>query len=172
MPSASAVAAATSATHADREGRFRYRVTMTWVRPGTATAGASLSRRATGPASMVADTFSAVMVVLPCYLHDYKAFHRITIMGEVLAISCVIMCLLFIFVDMGQPQRVLNVALHPTFAPLNRCLEEDWFLLPFELQLQRAHTRTLEAAGILSAAEHELLCEALYARWISRSPTW
>lgn len=57
---------------------------------------------------------SAVMVVLPYYLHNYKVFGRVTILGEFLAISAVILCMLFIFVDMGQPQRVLNVALHPT----------------------------------------------------------
>ncbi|RME28999.1 MAG: menaquinol oxidoreductase [Deltaproteobacteria bacterium] len=57
---------------------------------------------------------SAVMVVLPYYLHDYKLFSKITILGEFLAIPSVIMCMLFIFVDMGQPQRVLNVILHPT----------------------------------------------------------
>ncbi len=57
---------------------------------------------------------SAVMVVLPYYLHNYKVFGRVTILGEFLAISAVILCMLFIFVDMGQPRRVLNVALHPT----------------------------------------------------------
>jgi molybdopterin-containing oxidoreductase family membrane subunit len=57
---------------------------------------------------------SAVVVVLPYYLHDFKAFGRITILGELLAISAVTMCLLFIFVDMGQPMRALNVILYPT----------------------------------------------------------
>lgn len=57
---------------------------------------------------------SAVMVVLPYYLHNYKAFGRITILGEFLAVASVTMCVLFIFVDMGQPMRVLNVLLHPT----------------------------------------------------------
>jgi molybdopterin-containing oxidoreductase family membrane subunit len=57
---------------------------------------------------------SGVMVVLPYYLHNYKAFGRITVLGEFLAIASVIMCMLFIFVDMGQPLRVLNVILHPT----------------------------------------------------------
>ncbi len=57
---------------------------------------------------------SAVMVVLPYYLHNFKAFGRITILGEFLAIAAVIMCMLFIFVDMGQPTRVLNVLLNPT----------------------------------------------------------
>ncbi len=57
---------------------------------------------------------SAVMVVLPYYLHSYKVFARITILGEFLAIAAVTMCMLFIFVDMGQPTRVFNVLLYPT----------------------------------------------------------
>jgi molybdopterin-containing oxidoreductase family membrane subunit len=57
---------------------------------------------------------SAVMVVLPYYLHNYKTFGKMVILGEGLAISAVIMCMLFIFVDMGQPTRVTNVFLHPT----------------------------------------------------------
>src|SRR5512140_694434 len=52
---------------------------------------------------------SAVMVVLPYYLHDYKLFARVTILGEFLAIPAVVMCMAFIFVDMGQPSRILNV---------------------------------------------------------------
>jgi Ni/Fe-hydrogenase subunit HybB-like protein len=55
-----------------------------------------------------------VMVVLPKYLHDYKAFGRITILGEFLAIAAVTMCLLFIVVDLGQPMRLFNVLLYPT----------------------------------------------------------
>jgi len=57
---------------------------------------------------------SAVMVVLPYYLHKYKAFGRMVILGEFLAVSAITMCVLFIFVDMGQPRRVLNMILHPT----------------------------------------------------------
>ncbi|WP_028320007.1 sulfate reduction electron transfer complex DsrMKJOP subunit DsrP [Desulfatiglans anilini] len=55
-----------------------------------------------------------VMVVLPYYLHDYKAFGRITILGEFLAIAAVVMCLLFIFVDLGNPVRIMNVIMYPT----------------------------------------------------------
>jgi Ni/Fe-hydrogenase subunit HybB-like protein len=56
---------------------------------------------------------SAVMVVLPYYLHNHKEFARMTILGEFLAISAVTMCVLFIFVDMGQPARVLNIIRYP-----------------------------------------------------------
>jgi len=57
---------------------------------------------------------SAVMVVLPYYLHNFKVFGKVTILGEFLAIAAVLMCMLFIFVDMGQPFRIMNVFLHPT----------------------------------------------------------
>ena len=57
---------------------------------------------------------SAVMVVLPYYLHDYKAFGKLTILGEFLAIPAVIMCGLFILVDLGQPARMLNIIFYPT----------------------------------------------------------
>lgn len=57
---------------------------------------------------------SAVMVVLPYYLHNYKQFMRITILGEFLAIAAVVMCVLFIFVDLGQPARVFNILLYPS----------------------------------------------------------
>jgi molybdopterin-containing oxidoreductase family membrane subunit len=57
---------------------------------------------------------SAVMVVLPYYLHDFKAFGKMTILGEFLAIAAVIMCMTFIFVDMGMPIRIFNVFLYPT----------------------------------------------------------
>jgi Ni/Fe-hydrogenase subunit HybB-like protein len=57
---------------------------------------------------------SAVMLVIPYYLHDYKKFGKIVVLGEFLAISAVTMCILFIFVDMGQPMRIMNVVLHPT----------------------------------------------------------
>jgi len=57
---------------------------------------------------------SGVMVVLPYYLHDYKTFGKLTILGEFLAVAAVSMCLLFIMADLGQPLRALNVLLHPT----------------------------------------------------------
>ena len=56
-----------------------------------------------------------VMVVLPYYLHDYKAFGKVTILGEFLAIASVLMCVTFILVDLGQPMLVLNVFIY--FSP-------------------------------------------------------
>jgi Ni/Fe-hydrogenase subunit HybB-like protein len=56
---------------------------------------------------------SGVMVVLPFYLHDYKAFGRLTILGEFMAIVAVLMCGLFVMVDLGQVTRVLNIIMYP-----------------------------------------------------------
>lgn len=57
---------------------------------------------------------AGVMVVIPYYIHHYKAFGRITILAEFMAVGAVSMCLLFILVDLGNPVRALNVMLHPT----------------------------------------------------------
>lgn len=54
------------------------------------------------------------MLVLPYYIHDYQAFGKLTILGEFLAIASIVMCGMFIMVDLGQPLRGLNVFLHPT----------------------------------------------------------
>jgi len=63
---------------------------------------------------MVGVAAGGVMVVIPYYLHDYKAFGRITVLGEFLAIASLIVCMLSVVVDLGQPMRVLNVILHPS----------------------------------------------------------
>jgi Ni/Fe-hydrogenase subunit HybB-like protein len=56
---------------------------------------------------------SGVMVVLPYYLHDYKAFGRITVLGEFLAVASIVMCGLFVMVDLGNLPRMLNIILYP-----------------------------------------------------------
>ena len=55
-----------------------------------------------------------LMLVLPYYIHHYKDFGRITILGEFMAIAAIVMCLLFIMADLGQPFRGLNVLFHPS----------------------------------------------------------
>ncbi len=61
---------------------------------------------------------SAVMVVLPYYLHNVKAFAKTVILGEFLAIGAVIISILFVFVDLGQPSRVFNVLFYPSSSSL------------------------------------------------------
>jgi molybdopterin-containing oxidoreductase family membrane subunit len=75
---------------------------------------------------------SAVIVVLPYYLHNYKAFGKMVVLGEFLAVSAVIMCALFIFVDLGQPWRVMNVLFYPS---LNSVMFWDMVVLMGYLML-------------------------------------
>lgn len=62
---------------------------------------------------MVGVAASAVMLVLPLYLHDQKKFKHIVVLGEFMAVAAVVICIGFIVVDLGQPQRMLNVILYP-----------------------------------------------------------
>jgi Ni/Fe-hydrogenase subunit HybB-like protein len=57
---------------------------------------------------------SAVVAVVPCCLHRVREFARIAILAECLAIAAVIVSMMFIVVDLGQPARVFNVLLYPT----------------------------------------------------------
>lgn len=57
---------------------------------------------------------SGVMLVMPYYLHDHKVFGKITILGEFMAVGAIVMCGLFVVVDLGQPMRMLNIILYPT----------------------------------------------------------
>ncbi|MFC1861639.1 sulfate reduction electron transfer complex DsrMKJOP subunit DsrP, partial [Chloroflexota bacterium] len=57
---------------------------------------------------------SAVMVVLPYYLHHYKEFGRITILGEFLAVAAVVIAGTSVVIDLGQPSRIFNLMLHPS----------------------------------------------------------
>jgi Ni/Fe-hydrogenase subunit HybB-like protein len=52
---------------------------------------------------------AAVMLVIPAYIYDWKPIKEIAIFGELLAISAIVMCMLFVLVDMGRPDRVWHL---------------------------------------------------------------
>lgn len=52
---------------------------------------------------------AAVLLVVPAYLYNFKPIKEIVLFGELLAITAITMCILFIMVDMGQPLRVWHV---------------------------------------------------------------
>jgi len=52
---------------------------------------------------------AAVMLVIPAYIYDWKPIKEIAIFGELLAISAIIMCMLFVLVDVGRPDRVWHL---------------------------------------------------------------
>ncbi|MEG0791030.1 MAG: NrfD/PsrC family molybdoenzyme membrane anchor subunit [Gordonibacter sp.] len=57
---------------------------------------------------------SGVMVAIPLYLHNFKVFGKVVILGEFMAVAAVLVALLFVIVDLGYPTRVFNVILFPT----------------------------------------------------------
>jgi molybdopterin-containing oxidoreductase family membrane subunit len=48
---------------------------------------------------------AAVVLVIPAYIYDWKPIREIVIFGELLAVSAIVMCLLFVLVDLGRPDR-------------------------------------------------------------------
>ena len=48
---------------------------------------------------------AAVTLVVPAYLYDWKPIKEIVVYGELLAISAIICCCLFVMVDIGHPER-------------------------------------------------------------------
>lgn len=52
---------------------------------------------------------AAVLLVVPAYLYHFKPIKEIVLFGEILAISAITMCILFIIVDMGHPERVWHI---------------------------------------------------------------
>jgi molybdopterin-containing oxidoreductase family membrane subunit len=60
---------------------------------------------------------AAVVLVIPAYIYNWKPIREIVIYGELLAISAIIMCLMFVMVDIGRPDRFWHLI--PLFGYLN-----------------------------------------------------
>jgi molybdopterin-containing oxidoreductase family membrane subunit len=52
---------------------------------------------------------AAVLLIIPAYVYGWKPIKEVAVLGELLAISALTMCLLFILVDMGRPDRFLHI---------------------------------------------------------------
>jgi molybdopterin-containing oxidoreductase family membrane subunit len=48
---------------------------------------------------------AAVLLVIPAYLYNFKPIKEIVLLGEMLAITAIVMCLLFVVSDLGRPER-------------------------------------------------------------------
>jgi Ni/Fe-hydrogenase subunit HybB-like protein len=48
---------------------------------------------------------AAVMIILPSYIFKDKDLHRVVIIGEGVAVGALVMCIMFVFVDIGNPTR-------------------------------------------------------------------
>src|SRR6185436_4544217 len=52
---------------------------------------------------------AAVLLVIPAYVYHWKPIKEVAILGELLAVSAIIMCLLFVLADMGRPDRLWEI---------------------------------------------------------------
>lgn len=52
---------------------------------------------------------AAVLLVIPAYLYHFKSIKRIVAFGELLAVTAVIMAMLFVLVDIGRPDRIWHM---------------------------------------------------------------
>ncbi len=99
---------------------------------------------------------AAVMLVIPAYIYKNRHLHEVVIFGELMAIAAIIMCLLFINVDLGHPERFHHMI--PPFGIFNwpiSMLSWDVIALNGYLLLN------LHICGYL-----------LYMQYLGRKPTW
>ena len=54
---------------------------------------------------MVGVAAAAVLLVIPAYLYNWGPIKEFAVLGELLAVSAIVMCLLFVTVDIGHPER-------------------------------------------------------------------
>lgn len=54
---------------------------------------------------MVGIAAGGVMMVIPAYLYRDEEMHKVVIFGELLAVAAIMMCLGFVVVDLGRPDR-------------------------------------------------------------------
>ena len=51
----------------------------------------------------------AVTIVFPAYVYHHEGMHKVTVLGEMLAITAVIMVTMFVFAHMGRPDRLWHM---------------------------------------------------------------
>jgi molybdopterin-containing oxidoreductase family membrane subunit len=52
---------------------------------------------------------AAVLLVIPAYLYHFKPIKEIVILGELLAVTAILMCLMLVTLDLGHPERFLHL---------------------------------------------------------------
>lgn len=75
---------------------------------------------------------AAVILVIPAYVYQWKPLKEIAILGEILAISALVMCMLFVLVDVGRPDRLwhfVKLNLPTSLLAWDVCVLNFYFLL-------------------------------------------
>lgn len=58
---------------------------------------------------------AAVMLVIPVYIYKNEELHDLVIFGELLAVASIVMCLLFVVVDLGAPDKAHHLMMRMNF---------------------------------------------------------
>jgi Ni/Fe-hydrogenase subunit HybB-like protein len=102
---------------------------------------------------------AAIMLVIPAYVYEWKPIKEITLLGELLAISALVMCLGFVLVDIGRPDRFWHIVpfvgllnfptslLSWDVLALNGYLLLNWFVVTYLLYC--AYTRRHYLKGLV-----------------------
>jgi Ni/Fe-hydrogenase subunit HybB-like protein len=99
---------------------------------------------------------AAVMLVIPAYIYRNEPMHNVVIFGELLAVAAITMCLLFVTVDLGRPDRF-------------------WHLMPvvglFNFPISMLSWDVVALNGYLIINVH--VCGyLLYMKYLGRKPNW
>jgi molybdopterin-containing oxidoreductase family membrane subunit len=60
-------------------------------------------------AFLVGVAAAAVVLVIPAYVYHWGPIREVVLLGEITAISAIIMCMLFVMVDVGRPDRLWHL---------------------------------------------------------------
>jgi Ni/Fe-hydrogenase subunit HybB-like protein len=96
---------------------------------------------------------AAAMLVIPVYVYRNLHLHDVVIFGELLAVSVIFMCLMFVTVDLGRPDRFMHLFWRFNF-PMSML---TWDVIALNCYL----ILNLHICGYL-----------IYCAYCRRSPTW
>jgi molybdopterin-containing oxidoreductase family membrane subunit len=60
-------------------------------------------------AFLVGVAAAAVVLVIPAYVYNWGPFKEVVLIAELLAIAAIVMCILFVTVDLGRPERIWHL---------------------------------------------------------------
>jgi len=60
-------------------------------------------------AFLVGVAAAAVVLVIPAYVHRWAPLREVVLLGELLAVAAIVMCILFVTVDIGRPERIWHM---------------------------------------------------------------
>ncbi|MBW2242358.1 MAG: polysulfide reductase NrfD [Deltaproteobacteria bacterium] len=60
-------------------------------------------------AFLVGVAAAAVILIIPAYIYNWGPIREVALLGELLAISAIIMCMLFVTIDIGRPEMVWHM---------------------------------------------------------------